>query len=170
MGQVMNFRLRPLVDLSSGRITLEETFDSPPPMDLFRERFTATVVDTREKATRNALICLGWTPPATERGVAPVSDEARLRARAHDPASSVLAADRAAVFAGGHQERILRALGTDELSSRQVAIRSGLTVVQVDRRMHELRRAGKAEVVTAGGEDVLRDGCRVWRRVRLPAN
>lgn len=90
--------------------------------------------------------------------------EAALRVRAQDPITSVEAAERAAEFAGSHKERILRALGDAELSAREIAKASGLELVQVDRRLHELQRDRLAEVVTAGGADVARGGCRVWRR------
>ena len=42
---------------------------------------------------------------------------------------------------------------------------TGLTVVQADRRLPELRRAGKVRVVQFGGADLIRGGARVWEAV-----
>lgn len=87
------------------------------------------------------------------------------RVRATDPLSSVLAAEGASRFAGSHKERILAALA--ELvtaTAHNISSATGLTVVQVDRRLPELNRDGLAEVVEASpGVDLLRDGFRVWK-------
>lgn len=84
------------------------------------------------------------------------------RVRAHDPLSSVEAAENAAAFAGSHCDRILRALGGQQLTAEEIGRGARLTVVQVDRRMTELQRSDQVEVVQSGGEDLLRDGFRVW--------
>lgn len=163
--------IKPVVNLATGDISLFETESN----SLFHDEFdprkvlkqhAIRVVQTRDAAVREALIKLGWTPPPEERPTAPASHESVMRVRANDPASSVLAADRAATFASSHQDRILRALSNDELSSHQIAKLSGLTVVQVDRRLPELKRDGRVEVVMNGCEELLRDGYRVWRIVR----
>lgn len=93
----------------------------------------------------------------------PTNGETRLRVRAGDPLSSLHAADNAALFAGAHKERISAAL--DMLGSgtaHEIANATGLTVVQVDRRLPELKRDGVARVLEAGGQDVMRGGFRVW--------
>ena len=38
-------------------------------------------------------------------------------------------------------------------------------LVQIDRRLPELQRAGKARVVQMAGEDLTRGGARVWEAV-----
>lgn len=85
--------------------------------------------------------------------------------RAHDPISSVLAAERAPLFAGKHCDRILAALRGQPSTAHEIEQATGLTVVQVDRRLPELLRYGKARVVQVGGEDLMRGGARVWEAV-----
>ena len=83
--------------------------------------------------------------------------------RASDPLSSILAAESAVVFAGTHRERIVQSLRTHgPMTAHDIAVATGLTVVQVDRRLPELQRDGVAKVVELAGEVVLRDGFRVW--------
>ena len=88
----------------------------------------------------------------------------RTMVRAHDPITSIEAAERASAFAGTHRERIMRALRRPgyTLSSKEIAELAGLTVVQVDRRLTEIQRAGQAMVVVVDGNEVTRDGYRVW--------
>jgi hypothetical protein len=164
--------ITPQIDFTSGSIRLDEVTDDSMGLEGLTARFHTTIIRTRDQATRAALIRLGWTPPAPEQRLAdaPTSDITRSRVRAHDPASSVLAAEGAARFADPHRERILRALRDDELSSHQIAKLSGLTVVQCDRRLPELQREGVIEVVTIDGEEVMRAGYRVWRRIRTSGN
>lgn len=85
--------------------------------------------------------------------------------RAHDPLSSVLAAERAPKFAGGHCARILAALDGQQATAHELQKATGLTVVQIDRRLPELSRYGKARVVQRGGFDLMRGGARVWEAV-----
>lgn len=82
--------------------------------------------------------------------------------RAHDPLSSVLAAERAPLFAGKHCDRILAALRGRPSTAHEIQAATGLTVVQIDRRLPDLAKAGKARVVQCGGEDLMRGGARVW--------
>lgn len=89
--------------------------------------------------------------------------QTKLRARAQDPISSIQAAENAALFAGTHKERIVAALErAQSATAHQIADMTGLTVVQVDRRLPELARDKVAAVVQSMGEDVIRDGFRVW--------
>ena len=93
----------------------------------------------------------------------PINGDTRLRARATDPMSSIQAADNAALFAGAHKERILAAL--DMLvtgTAHEIASATGLSVVQVDRRLPEMKRDGVARVLEVAGQDVIRGGFRVW--------
>lgn len=86
--------------------------------------------------------------------------------RAHDPLSSVLAAERATQFAGGHCARILDCLQRfGPATAHELQQRTGLTVVQADRRLPELLKSGKARVVQFNGEDLMRGGARVWEAV-----
>lgn len=91
-------------------------------------------------------------------------DSVICRVRATDPLSSVLAAEGASAFAGPHKERIklaLNKLGT--ATAHELADATGLTVVQVDRRLPELKRDGAAVVVELEpGVDAMRNGFRIW--------
>ncbi|KQR62640.1 hypothetical protein [Acidovorax sp. Leaf160] len=82
--------------------------------------------------------------------------------RAHDPLSSVLAAERTPQFAGGHCARILAALRSHPATAHELQATTGLTVVQIDRRLPDLLKAGQARVVQLGGDDLMRGGARVW--------
>lgn len=84
-------------------------------------------------------------------------------ARASDPITSVIAGERAALFAGNHYGRILAALAEEKaLTAGELEQITGLTVVQIDRRLPELQRQGLTRVVQFEGEDLLRNGYRVW--------
>jgi predicted ArsR family transcriptional regulator len=87
-----------------------------------------------------------------------------LPVRSTDPESSFEAAERCVAFAGNHRERILHCLRHfGPLSKDQISDLTGLTPVQIDRRLPELERAGKAE--TTGEYRQSRAGCRerVWK-------
>ena len=74
------------------------------------------------------------------------------RARRTDPRPSKVAAVKAGEFAGSHAERILAALRLHgPRTAHELEHLIGLTVVQIDRRVAELRRMGKLEVCTDGG-------------------
>ena len=85
-------------------------------------------------------------------------------ARRTDPATSHAAAARAVDFADTQAGRIHMALiAGGPMTAAEIGTATGLTVVQVDRRLPDLKRAGLAEVVTTGGVAAQRDGYRVWR-------
>ena len=86
-----------------------------------------------------------------------------MRARSHDPQTSQQAAVQAALFSGSHCDRIQAALEDAPLSAKEISRATGLTVVQVDRRLPELERQGKTQVVKVDGIDLTRNGYRVWR-------
>lgn len=87
-------------------------------------------------------------------------------ARASDPITSVIAGERAALFAGNHYVRILAALGEEKsLTAAELEQITGLTVVQIDRRLPELQRQGLTRVVQFEGSDLMRNGYRVWEAV-----
>ena len=92
--------------------------------------------------------------------------QAQHLVRASDPLSSVLAAERAIKFAGNHCDRILAALANGrQATAHELERLTGLTVVQADRRLPELLRAGRVQVVQRGGMDLIRGGARVWEAV-----
>lgn len=166
IGLTQTVDLKPSVDLASGVIRIEEITTSPDlfnPRELFRQH-AVTVVQTRDKIVRDALIALGWRPPL-EQAEAPDFD-VRKSVRAHDPLTSITAAEGAAPAAKRHCMAILSALIDKDLTVREIATHIGITHVQVARRMPDMQRAGKVVVVqTPSGEDLERGGCRVWRRV-----
>ncbi|MFN3377478.1 MAG: hypothetical protein ACK40S_13135 [Burkholderiaceae bacterium] len=82
--------------------------------------------------------------------------------RASDPITSVIAAEGSRAFSGPHCDRILAALQLGPATAHELQATTGLTVVQIDRRLPELRRAGKARVSQHMGEDLVRNGARVW--------
>jgi hypothetical protein len=89
-----------------------------------------------------------------------------VRARRTDPDTSHQAAADAAAFAGSHCERILRALSAvANATPHELTLSTGLTVVQLDRRLPELEKAGRARVVVdADGKPMQRGSARVWER------
>ncbi len=87
-------------------------------------------------------------------------------ARLTDPATSHAAAARAKRFSATHAQRILAAIkhmprSTPEYYSQM----TGLTVVQIDRRLVEMERAGLIRVVQQDGVPVTYRGFRVWEPV-----
>lgn len=87
-------------------------------------------------------------------------------ARASDPITSVIAGERAALFAGNHYGRILAALDDEKsLTAGEMAQATGMSVEQVCRRLPELQARGQVQVVQFEGEDLLRNGYRVWEAV-----
>lgn len=89
-----------------------------------------------------------------------------VRARRSDPTTSHQAAEGAAAFAGSHCSRILRGLdAVPNATPHELTARTGLTVVQIDRRLPELAAEGKARVVMVDGQPLQRGGARVWERV-----
>jgi len=83
-------------------------------------------------------------------------------ARRTDPLSSYLAADRAKEFAGSHKEKIAACMDDlHQATAEEIARATGLTVVQVDRRVSELVKDGMLNVAKSAGLDFIRDGYRV---------
>jgi len=87
-------------------------------------------------------------------------------ARNADPAQSHEAAARAAAFAPTHRDRILAALRQyGPLTAHELERHTGLSYVQIDRRMHELvknhdaRRAPLTRPTPTGGR------AQVWEAV-----
>lgn len=87
------------------------------------------------------------------------------RARRTDPSTSHAAAQRASAFASSHSGRILEVLKVHGWSAAlDIAQISGLTVVQVDRRLPEMASKGLARVVLlSDGTPHTRYGMRVWK-------
>lgn len=87
-------------------------------------------------------------------------------ARRTDPITSVTAAERAELFSGKQRVRIIAALKMYGPSTAgELQAYTGLSVVQVDRRLPECREAKQARVVEQYGEDLMRNGYRVWEAI-----
>ena len=86
-------------------------------------------------------------------------------ARNTDPYTSHDAANVAVIFRGTHCQRIFNALEANGPSTaHEIATRTGLTVVQIDRRLPDLMEEGRANVLLyPNGTDVVRGGARVWQ-------
>ena len=83
-------------------------------------------------------------------------------ARRTDPLSSYIAADKAKEFSGTHREMIMDCISLlYQATAAELAEETGLTVEQVDRRIHELIKAGMLTVAQCNGLDFIRDGFRV---------
>ena len=76
------------------------------------------------------------------------------RARRRGPQTSHKAAERAKVFAPSHAQRIVAVLRRGDFTAAEIADESGLTVVQVCRRL--------PEIPEATATDEVRQGYRVW--------
>lgn len=93
------------------------------------------------------------------------------RARNTDPATSHEAAAESHAFDESHKTRIMAAIR--ELASlrpigataHDIATLSGLTVVQIDRRLTELERAGRIKCLKENGKELEREGFRIWHEV-----
>lgn len=84
--------------------------------------------------------------------------------RSTDPGTSVAAAERAAGFASTHAGRIhLALINHGPRTAHELEGIVGLSVVQIDRRLPDLKRAGLARVqcLDDGAERAV-DGFRVW--------
>lgn len=80
-------------------------------------------------------------------------------ARSTDPKTSHDAARKARPLVTNHAARILDALKRrGPMNAHEIGRYTGLTVVQIDRRLPDLKKANLAEPT-----DMVRDGCRVWR-------
>lgn len=88
-----------------------------------------------------------------------------LLVRARDPITSITAAEGSGEFSGAHCDRILSALGQGPATPHELQETTGLTVVQLDRRLPELARAGRVRVVLVDGEELVRGKSRVWELV-----
>lgn len=87
--------------------------------------------------------------------------------RATDPLSSVLAAENVRHFAPNQYDRILSAISVVTAkqlgaTAAEIGEVAGLTVVQVDRRLPELKERGLVAVLQYEGGDLMRDKYRVW--------
>lgn len=85
------------------------------------------------------------------------------RARRTDPETSHAAAANAEKFASSHAGRIVAALkdlGTG--TAHEIAVATGLSVVQVDRRRKEMELAGLVHMLRQDGRLFTRDGFMVW--------
>jgi predicted ArsR family transcriptional regulator len=87
-------------------------------------------------------------------------------ARADDPATSHAAAESAALFVGKHCDRILACLRRcGALTKDEIADRTGLTPVQVDRRLPDLQERGEAEPTGDVRQSRAGRAERVWKAI-----
>lgn len=86
-------------------------------------------------------------------------------ARRTDPITSHLAAARSAAFANTHCGRILAALKQGVATAHRLSELTGLTVVQIDRRLPDLQDKGKARPVVVLGQPLIVGGFRVWEAI-----
>lgn len=83
------------------------------------------------------------------------------RARATDPATSHMAADRSRHFSEGHAAKILRAIKhVPGQTAAYYSQMTGLAVVQIDRRLPEMERKGLIRTTGA-----IYNGFRAWEAV-----
>ena len=83
------------------------------------------------------------------------------RARATDPATSHMAAERSAQFALSHAARILSVLRYEGAGTPEhIARYTGLSIVQIDRRLHEMQAKGLIRTTGA-----VHNGFRAWEVV-----
>lgn len=88
-------------------------------------------------------------------------------ARHTDPITSHEAAAKAVKFAGSHAERILEAIRRAPRNTPEYySAMTGLTVVQIDRRLVEMKRKNLIRVVQQDGQDLTYHGFRVWEAVQ----
>lgn len=85
-----------------------------------------------------------------------------VRARRRDPATSQASASRVREFDAEHYTKILDALEHADGSIYQIAERTGLTHVQVARRMPELEAGHKVTTTDETRVSPSGRGCRVW--------
>jgi len=98
--------------------------------------------------------------------ITPPADEALplfAAARRTDPATSKAAAASVKTFAGEHHAAILEALSHGPAGASGIAARCGLLPHQVNRRIHELAKAGR---ITETGRTVLSSSGRSEREWR----
>lgn len=89
-----------------------------------------------------------------------------MLARSSDPITSHAAADRAQRFAGSHRARILAALREHGPSTaHELERHTGLSYVQVDRRMHELVKRQEAKATTSKRQTPTGGQALVWEAV-----
>jgi hypothetical protein len=86
----------------------------------------------------------------------------RPLARRTDPSTSHVAAARAGSLAGAHQVKILEALAQGDGTIYVLAERSGLTHVQVARRLPDLTQANRIRLTGEEREGPTGRMCRVW--------
>jgi predicted ArsR family transcriptional regulator len=96
-----------------------------------------------------------------------INFDAHRAARSDDPETSHAAARNAERFAASHAGRILAALKLHgPRTAHELEALVGLSVVQIDRRLPELKAAGLTRVAKLDdGADRVVDGFRVWEAV-----
>lgn len=107
------------------------------------------------------------TPPRPLREAMAQATEAQRLARRADPETSKQAAREAVTFTGKHEAAIFGAIhdaGERGATAKEIARSTGLTDVQVNRRLGAMGERGLIERRYEGGELVKREGCAIWWR------
>jgi DNA-binding transcriptional ArsR family regulator len=87
-----------------------------------------------------------------------------VRARRTDPSTSKTAAKNAERFAASHAGRILEELRKGPRTAAGLSAMTGVTLVQIDRRLPEMEEAGLVETLDDGqGGAVSIGGYRIWK-------
>lgn len=105
-------------------------------------------------------LALSDTTPEPRRPILTTGNPPEARARRDDPGTSHAAAQRVDEFAREHQERIYAALATPG-TIHELAARTGLTHVQVARRLPEMRNVHPTDDKRPSPNG---RPCRVWAR------
>lgn len=101
--------------------------------------------------------------PESASGVADLPLFRQPAARRTDPATSHEAAAKAKAFQGEHHRRILEALAAGPAGASGIAERCGLVPHQVNKRIHELARAGSIVETGRTVRSASGRGEREWR-------
>lgn len=88
------------------------------------------------------------------------------KARSKDPQTSKQAAIESDLFSGSHREKILQALTFfGPMSPAEIAEKTGMTVVQIDRRRSEMLLSRAIRKHKNDGQVLVRGGCEVLEAV-----
>lgn len=84
------------------------------------------------------------------------------KARNTDPQTSKQAAIKSDLFSGSHREKIMQALKNfGPMSPAEIAEKTGMTIVQIDRRRSEMLLSRTIRKHKIDGQVVVRCGCEV---------
>lgn len=121
------------------------------------------------EGSRNLSVMVAHAEHFERQTSAQEAEQVIARARSSDPITSKEAAVNAEKFAATHAGRIavaLMAMGSG--TAHEISQVTGLSVVQVDRRLPEMQRAGLARVLEGiDGKPLARGGYRIWAATEI---